>query len=202
MSHLTSIDSSWLPLLIFVARVVDVSLGTLRIICVMRGYRRLSVLLAFFEIIIWVYAITSVVSHLDRFVNVVAYAGGFATGNWLGMWIEQRLALGLQAVTLFSRGRAQAVAEGLRFAELVVTTLTGGGRDGPMAMCLAVVPRKRVSTVMKIAREIDPDVLITVADVRQSTFPHIGTFAPGKIPLRLATPHWLGGRTRSRSSAT
>ena len=200
MSHLTPIDSSWLPLLIFVARVVDVSLGTLRIICVIRGYRRLSVLLAFFEIIIWVYAITSVVSHLDRFVNVVAYAGGFAAGNWLGMWIEQRLALGLQAVTLFSRGGAQAVAEGLRFADMVVTTLTGSGRDGPVTMCLAVVPRKQVPTVVKIARGIDPDVLITVADVRQSTFPHIGTLAPGKIPLRLAPPRWLG-RPRSRSSA-
>jgi len=200
MSPLTPIDSSWLPLLIFVARVVDVSLGTLRIICVMRGYRRLSVLLAFFEIIIWVYAITSVVSHLDRFVNVVAYAGGFAAGNWLGMWIEQRLALGLQAVTLFSRGGAQAVAEGLRFADMVVTTLTGGGRDGPVTMCLAVVPRKQVPTVVKIARGIDPDVLITVADVRQSTFPHVGTLAPGKIPLRLAAPHWLG-KPRSKSSA-
>ncbi len=200
MSPLTQIDSSWLPLLIFVARVVDVSLGTLRIICVMRGYRRLSVLLAFFEILIWVYAITSVVSHLDHFVNVVAYAGGFAAGNWLGMWIEQRLALGLQVVTLFSRGGAQAVAEGLRFADMVVTTLTGGGREGPVTMCLAVVPRKQVPIVVKIARGIDPDVLITVADVRQSTFPHIGTLAPGKMPLRLAASHWLG-KPRSKSSA-
>jgi len=80
-------------LLIFVARVVDVSLGTLRIICITRGYRKLSVLFAFLEITICVYSITSVVRYLDRFANVAAYAAGFAAGNWVGMWIEQKLAL-------------------------------------------------------------------------------------------------------------
>lgn len=200
MPNIMEIDPSWLPVVIFAARVVDVSLGTLRIICLTREYRKLSVAFAFFEIVIWVYAITSVVSHLDRFANVAAYAGGFATGNWLGMWIEQRLALGLQAVTLFSRGRAQAVAEGLRFADMVVTTLTGSGRDGPVTMCLAVVPRKQVPVVVKIAKEIDHDVLITIADVRHSTFHRTGTLGPGKIPLHLSVPPWRT-RHRPRSSA-
>ena len=87
-------ESSWLPLFIFCARIVDVSLGTIRIICVVRGFRTTAVIMAFLEVAIWVYAVAGVFSHLDQIINVLAYAAGFATGNAVGMWIEQKLALG------------------------------------------------------------------------------------------------------------
>jgi uncharacterized protein YebE (UPF0316 family) len=190
MPELILPDSPWFPLLIFVARIMDVSLGTLRIICITRGYRKLSVLFAFLEITIWVYAITSVVRHLDNFANVAAYAAGFATGNWVGMWIEQKLALGTQVMTLFSRGRAHAVAEGLRLADMAVTTLVGNGRDGPVSMCVAVLPRRGVHSVIKIAKNIDPDVQIAIADIRQTTFSRGGAACAGKTPLRfMGMPH-------------
>ena len=174
----------WLPLLIFIARIADVSVGTIRIICITRGFRALAVGLAFIEIVIWVSALSAVVAHLNRLENVLAYAAGFAAGNAVGMWLEQKLALGTQVVGLVSTGRAHAVAARLRFNDFTVTTLDGDGRDGPVAVCLAIVPRRRVATVIRMAREIDPDVLATVADVREWSGsvayppPCSGTFGP------------------------
>lgn len=163
------LDSPWLPLAIFLARVTDVSIGTFRVISVTRGHRVLAAGLGFFEVAIWIIAASSVLGRLDHWINVVAWAGGFATGNLVGMWIEQLVALGTQTVTLISRGRAQAVAERLRFSGYAVTTLPGAGRDGPVAVCMAVVPRRQTSDVITVARSVDPDVVATVQDVRETT---------------------------------
>jgi uncharacterized protein YebE (UPF0316 family) len=167
--NVLSMDPTWVPVFIFLARVTDVSIGTMRLICVTRGRRPAAVVLGFFEVLIWVTAVSKVLSDLDRWANILAYAGGFATGSALGMWIEQKVAMGMQVVTFFSRGRAHAVAERLRFADYVVTALEGSGRDGPVAMCMAIVPRRRTEELVELAREIDPDVHITIEDVRQST---------------------------------
>ena len=178
------------PVLIFLARVTDVSMGTVRLICVTRGQRLVAVLLGFFELLIWVFAVSSVFAHLDRWINIVAFAGGFAAGNALGMSIEARLAMGVQTLSFISRGRANAVAERLRYAGLPVTTLLGSGRDGPVVLCMAVVPRRQTPTTIKMAKEIDPDVVVTVEDVRQTTAIHTGTYGPGKIPMILADRLW------------
>ena len=174
------------PLLIFLARVTDVSMGTVRLICITRGRRLMAILLGFFELLIWVFAVSSVFAHLDHWMNIVAFAGGFAAGNALGMSIEARLAFGVQTLSFISRGRANAVAERLRYAGLPVTTLLGGGRDGPVVLCMAVVPRRQTPMTIKMAKEIDPDVVVTVEDVRETTAVHAGTYGGGKIPLILA----------------
>ena len=188
MNEWLSAHAAWLPLLIFLARIVDVSLGTMRLICVTRGQRTAAVALAFAEIVVWIYVVGTVFHRLDHFPNVVAYAAGFATGNAVGMWLEQHLGLGVQMIGLISRGRANAVAEGLRLAGLVVTTLHASGRDGPIAYCLVVVARKRVTTVLALARSIDPSVQVTVSDVRKCSFSETGTLLPGKLPIRLNLP--------------
>jgi len=79
------------------------------------------------------------------------------------------LAMGMQVVTFLSRGAAHAVAERLRYADAIVTTFEGGGRDGPVAVCMAVVQRKKAPALIRMAAEIDPSVLVTVEDVRHST---------------------------------
>ena len=177
--------SVWLPVLIFFARVVDVSIGTVRLICVTRGRRALAVILGFFEVMIWILAISSVFAHLDRWVNILAFAGGFAAGNAVGMWIEKALAMGTQIVRLISRGNAHAVAERLRFEDLAVTTLSGNGRDGLVSVCMAIVPRKITAAVVGMARQIDPDVLVTVEDAVESTVGRASTQYPGKMPFRI-----------------
>jgi len=175
----------YLPLLIFVARIADVSVGTTRLICVMRGQRLLAVVLGFVEIIIWVFAVSSVLSQLGRWANLLAYAGGFAAGNAIGMWLEGRLALGIQAINLFSQGSAAAVAERLRFGDFCVTTLAGQGRHGPVSICHVIVPRKLASSVIRMAREVDPDVVVTVEDVRETTAFLPYRMGAGKTPLPL-----------------
>ena len=158
-----------LPLFIFLARIGDVTLGTIRTICVMRGRRCTAMALGFFEILIWVAAVSSVFAHLGDWVNAVAYAGGFAVGNGVGMWVESKLAFGIQMLSFTSQGKAHAVAERLRFAGLRVTAFSGAGNDGSVALCATIVPRKQARQVIKMARSVDPDVLVTVADARETT---------------------------------
>ncbi|MHC4610760.1 MAG: DUF2179 domain-containing protein [Planctomycetota bacterium] len=197
MADYLPLDPAWLPVVIFCARVTDVSMGTLCMICTVRGHKFLAVFVSFVEILIWVYAASSVLTHLDNLANVVAYAGGFATGRALGMWVEGKLALGTQTITLISRGSAQAVAERLRFADHCVTTLTGGGRDGPVAICHAILPRRLASTAIQMAREVDPDVVVSVEDVRTTAGGYLDHYGAGKTLLpwrRLALRYVREGR--------
>lgn len=178
-------DSAWLPVFIFFARITDVSIGTMRLICVTRGRKTLAVVLGFLEVTVWILAISSVFSRLDHWVNIVAYAGGFATGNAVGMWIERMLAMGVQVVLLISRGSAHAVAERLRFAGMIVTTFIGAGRHGPVSLCLAIVPRRKTASVIRMAKDIDPDVIVTVEDVVESSIRSAVVSHPGKFRSRL-----------------
>lgn len=181
-------DSPWLPLIIYFARITDVSIGTFRVISVTRGHRYLAAFLGFFEVSIWILAASQVIVHLDHWVNLLAYAGGFSTGNIIGMWIEQRVALGIQTLMFISRGKAHAVAERLRFAGFVVTTLAGSGRDGPVSVGLAVVPRKLTPGAFAAAREIDPDVILTVQDVRSTTIRPTTLGVRGLLPSSFTPP--------------
>jgi uncharacterized protein YebE (UPF0316 family) len=199
------IDPAWLPLVIFCARIGDVSIGTLRMICIVRDRRPLAVFLSFAEVSIWLLAVTSVLTHLDQWVNILAYAGGYATGSAMGMWIESRLALGTQVVTFLSCGTAHAVAERLRFADQNVTTLAGRNQDGPVAICYAILPRRHTAAAIRMAREVDPDVIATVEDVRATTLDRLVGCGPGKVPLpwrgpmlrRLLRNHNHGYATRA-----
>jgi uncharacterized protein YebE (UPF0316 family) len=158
------------PVFIFCARVTDVSIGTMRTIFVVRGYRFFAAVLGFFEVTIWIVAVSGVIGNLHRWQNVVAYGLGFATGNAVGMWIEQKLALGMQAVQFISPSRSAAVAEGLRLAGFGVTEVKGRGRDGDVSVSFVVVPRREAPLVVKVAEGIDPDVFTTVEDVRSASF--------------------------------
>ncbi|HPA70469.1 MAG TPA: DUF5698 domain-containing protein, partial [Bacteroidales bacterium] len=96
MEHLNTeiVNYLLLPLFIFLARIFDVSLGTLRIIFVTKGMRIIAPLVGFFEVLIWLLAISRIMQDLDNWVSYIAYAGGFATGNFVGMYLEERLAIG------------------------------------------------------------------------------------------------------------
>jgi uncharacterized protein YebE (UPF0316 family) len=176
---------TWMPVIIFASRICDVSLGTLRVICVMRGQKLMAVVLGFFETLIWIFAVSGVFAHLHQVSNIVAYAAGFAAGNAVGMWIEAHLALGTQAISFVSRGTANAVAEGLRLADYFVTALSGCGKDGPVSICHAVVPRRHVPAAMRVARGVDPDVVITVEDIRECSSMAVRPYIAGKLPLAL-----------------
>ncbi len=157
------------PLFIFLARVTDVSIGTMRTIFVVRGHRMFAAMLGFVEVIIWIVAVSGVLRDDLTVVKVLAYGGGFATGNLVGVWVEQKLAIGLQRVILISRGRHHSVAFGLRLADFAVTEVPARGGMGEVAMCFVIVARRRAPDVVRIAKAIDPDVFLIVEDVRSSS---------------------------------
>ncbi|MDX2414998.1 MAG: DUF5698 domain-containing protein, partial [Bacteroidales bacterium] len=114
--HFYLIEFNWfdvviLPLLIFFARIMDVSIGTVRIILVSKGYKKLAPIAGFFEILIWIIAITRIVDNLDNWICYIAYALGFATGNYIGMIIEERLALGYETVRIITKREANNLVQ-------------------------------------------------------------------------------------------
>lgn len=157
-------------LLIIAARVADVTLGTVRTVQVMQGRRSLAFALGFVEVLIWIMVVSRVVGQLTKEFNpyyAVSYALGFATGNFLGITIEQRLAMGYQVVRVFSRGEGSArIATALREQGIKVTEFEGRGRDGPVTLLWMEVPRRRAMGVAKRAREIDPRCYYVIEDIR------------------------------------
>ncbi len=174
------------PVFIFCARVVDVSIGTLRTICVVRGMRWKAAFLGFFEVSVWVTAISGVLLHLDHWYNVFAYASGYATGNAMGVLIEQKLAMGMQMVRLISRSQNAAVAAGLRLAGYSVTEVKGHGLHGTVSISFVVAPRKEIPGVVKIATSIDPEAVSTVEDVRSA---HLHQYRDGAF---MSMSGWRG----------
>jgi uncharacterized protein YebE (UPF0316 family) len=158
---------AWLyALMIFALRVGDMSLDTIRVLFVVRGKKKIVWVLGFFQSIIYVVAISSVLTHLDNVLNVIGYATGFATGNMVGMLIEQRLAIGHILVTIISSNRGAFIAEKLRSGGYAVTEIAGHGKDGTVFELHASVLRKDVPNVETIILESDPQAFVTTGDVR------------------------------------
>ncbi len=154
-----------LALFIVVARIADVALGTLRTICVVRGYRITAAVLGFFEVLVWVLAVAGVLKDVT-WLTLLAYGGGFALGNIVGVWLEEKMAMGSQLIMLISRQRSHTVTFGLRMANVAVTQIPAEGRDGPVSIALVVVPRRRTQRILEIAHQLDSEVRATVQDVR------------------------------------
>jgi uncharacterized protein YebE (UPF0316 family) len=158
---------AWLfALMIFFLRVADMSLDTIRVLFVVRGKKAIVWVLGFFQSLIFVIAISSVLTELDNILNVVGYATRFATGNLVGMLIEQRLAIGHILVTIISSNRGAFIAERLRAGGYAVTEIPGRGRNGTVFELHASVLRKDVPNVETIVLEADPQAFITAEDVR------------------------------------
>jgi uncharacterized protein YebE (UPF0316 family) len=158
---------AWLVALgIFVLRIGDMSLDTIRLLYVVRGRKRLAWILGFFQSLIFVVAISSVLTHLDNPLNVLGYAAGFATGNVVGMIIEERLAIGYVMVTVISPLRGAVIAEKLRASGYAVTEISARGRDGMVSMLNCSVRRKETDDVETVILEADPQAFITADDVR------------------------------------
>jgi uncharacterized protein YebE (UPF0316 family) len=152
---------------IALARVVDVSLGTLRMLAVMNGRRWLAWGLGFVEVLVWVMVVSHVIKAItwENWYYGVAYAFGFATGCWVGIAVEQALAHGEQAVRVFTR-RGIELAAVMRGEGLGVTVFSGHGKDGPVDMLYIEVKRRRVPMVTALVREMDPAAFYVVDDVR------------------------------------
>lgn len=159
--------AAWLgALVIFALRVGDMSLDTLRLLFVVRGRKGVAWMLGFCQSVIFVIAITSVLQNLDNPLNIIGYAAGFATGNVVGMLIEERLAIGHVKVSIVSSGRGPALAQSLREAGFAVTEIPARGKDGMVSMLSVSVKRKDVARVERVVREMDVEAFVIAEDVR------------------------------------
>jgi uncharacterized protein YebE (UPF0316 family) len=163
-----SIDILLGALLIFCMRLIDVSMGTVRILMAVRGRRLLAGVIGFFEVTIFLVAISQVISNIGNWWNVLGYAGGFAVGTMLGMTIERKLAIGLAEVNIISMGKGPDVAEALRLEGFGATEFLGAGQDSIVDMIRTVVRRREVSSVTDVATAIDESAFITVHDMEHA----------------------------------
>ncbi len=155
-----------IPILIFLARVIDVTMGTLRIIFISRGIRILAACLGFFEILIWLLAISQIMKNLDNPVNYIAYAAGFGMGNFVGISIEQKLSLGNLMVRVIVRNSAVALMEYLHRQGYGVTIVDAQGTTGPVKIIFTVVPRKCLKAVLESIESFNPQAFYTIEDIR------------------------------------
>jgi uncharacterized protein YebE (UPF0316 family) len=188
MSFLDSNLYIWvvLPLLVFFARVSDVTLGTLRIIFISRGKRNLAPLLGFVEVFIWITVVSQIVSHAQNILSYLAYAAGFATGAFVGMYIEDRLAIGTQIVRTIIQTNPNELVDNLHSAGYGVTCVDGQGVNGPVKLIYTIVLRKNLPDVLAIIHRTHPHAFLSVEDLRSTqegvfpvpAHPHEGLFFP------------------------
>lgn len=169
---------------IFLARICDVSLGTVRTIYMLRGRRLVASVLAIGEAAIFITAISAVLAGgvTSEPLKVIGYVLGYSTGVFVGMSIEQFIASGWTMLRIVDRENSSEVTERLRAAGEAVTTVLGQGRDGPSPILFVVIRRKRTKRILRLVRDLSPRAFVTVESVGQAI--------NGTIP----TPPSLAGR--------
>lgn len=152
--------------LIFVLRVVNTAVGTVRLVVVTRQQRWLASALAFLEALIFAVVMANVVNDLTNILNLLAYCGGFAAGSWVGMAIETRFITSYMTVNVVTATRGHEIALALREHGYGVTETLGEGRDGTVAMLRSVVINRDVPKVLDIIRGVQSDVFVAVEEAR------------------------------------
>lgn len=170
ISFLTS-DSPWftwvvLPLLIFLARISDQTIGTMRLIFLSKGYKHLAPFLGFFEVIIWLITVGQIMQHLDNALCYVAYGGGFAMGNFIGMTIEERLSIGNVMIRIIPRQNSEELIKVLRKSNYGVTSVQAEGSQGRVDIIFTIIKRKDIDHVASIINELHPAAFYTIEDIK------------------------------------
>ena len=164
-----------IPVLIFCARILDVSIGTIRIIFIARGMRKLSAVLGFFEVLIWLVAIVQIMNNLNSPIHYIAYAGGFAMGNFVGISIEDRLSMGNVMIRVVTRKDSAELVKFFNQHKYGITVVDAEGSTGPVKIIFTVVRRKNIQKVVGIIKQFNPNAFYTIEDIRfvkeENTYP-------------------------------
>ncbi|MES2514927.1 MAG: DUF2179 domain-containing protein [Bacteroidota bacterium] len=161
---------SWviLPLLIFISRLGDVTMATLRHIFISKGLKKIVPILGFFEVLIWLVAMRQVFSHLDNIACFIAWAAGFSAGTYLGMYIEERLAIGTQIIRIITAEDILPLTEALKRHNQGITVVDGHGAKGPVKLIFTIVKRSNKAEVLEMIRIFTPNSFYTIEDVKGS----------------------------------
>lgn len=180
-------DFVLLPLLILMARVVDVSLDTIRVIMVAKGYRNLAPFMGFFQSLIWLITITRIMANLDNWFTYLGYAMGFGLGTYVGMILEGKLALGFELVRVITKKGANDLIEGMREKGFAVTSVPGMGRDGEVGVIYIIIKRRVLREVIGIIQQFNPNAFYTIEDMRFVS--NYALLSPGRKKSRLRFRH-------------
>ena len=171
-----------IPVLIFSARILDVSLGTMRIIFVSRGMKYLAPLVGFFEVIIWLIAIRAVIENLNNVVCYIAYGAGFAMGTFVGLFIEKKLAIGSAIIRIITQKDAKDLIFHLRCKGFGVTSMEAEGIEGKVNVIYLTIKRQDYDKITGIIRELNPKAFYTLE--------HVQFVSEGIFPHKKAKPLW------------
>ncbi len=187
---------SWvvLPLIIYFARMTDVTLGTLRIVMISKGKRKIVPIIGFFEVLLWLIAIGQIMQNLSNVLCYFAWAAGYATGTFLGLTLEEKLAIGTQVMRLITNKNCDVFLEELKSEKHGFTVVDGHGAKGPVKVIFIVVERKNVKALAEKIQRLLPNSFYSVEDIRetnQGVFNETNTrkldFARVLLPLRKGT---------------
>jgi uncharacterized protein YebE (UPF0316 family) len=184
-----------MPLLIFLARICDVSIGTMRIIFVSKGKKYIAPILGFFEVLIWIIAISKIMENLDNYVNYIAYAAGFATGNFVGMIIEEKLAMGIQMIRIFTSKNGPDLVQSLNISGFGATSVEAYGAKEKVHLIYTIVQRNELPRVLEVIDKFNPRAFYTIEDVKAV---NEGIFPPRKqntiFPFSNILRDWRKGK--------
>jgi len=152
---------SWiiLPILIFISRLGDVTMATLRHIFISKGFKKIVPVLGFFEVLIWLFAMRQVFSHLDNMACFIAWAAGFSAGTYLGMYIEERLAMGTQIIRIITADDINQLIDALKKRNQGITIVDGHGAVGPVKLIFTIVKRTNKAQVIELIHLYAPNAL-------------------------------------------
>lgn len=175
-----------LPLLIFVARIADVSIGTIRIVMISKGQKQWAPLLGFVEIFIWLLAMTKIFQNLDNWLCYFAYAGGFAAGNYVGLRIEEKLAVGIVKIQIITRKNADQLIENLKNAGYGITHHEAKGSNDFVSIIYSIIKRTQIQKVEEIVKTTNPNAFYSFEDVK--------SVSHGVYPIKTASRRWRKGK--------
>jgi uncharacterized protein YebE (UPF0316 family) len=163
-----------LPLIIFLARMTDVSIGTVRIILISKGKKFYASFLGFFEILVWLVAIRQIFLNLTNPLCFLAYAGGFAMGNYVGMMIEEKIAIGFEMIRIITQQDGTELIKSLNAGGYGATGVRAKGSTGDVHVIFTIVKRREIPHVIKLVKRFNPRAFYSIEDVktvREGIFP-------------------------------
>ncbi len=171
-----------LPFLIFIARILDVTIGTIRIVMVSKGQKLWAPILGFFEVLIWLIAIARIFQNLDNWMNYIAYAGGFATGNYIGLILEEKLAMGIVKIQIITRKSAGDLIINLKNAGYGITHHEAKGSSENVSIIYSIIKRNEIQKVENIVKSTNPKAFYSIEDVK--------SVSHGVFPVKEAARRW------------
>lgn len=178
------------PLVIFSLRIFDVSLSTVRILLAVRGRKLIVPIIGFFEVLIWVFAVGNAIRHLNSVWHVLGYAAGFATGTIVGLWIEEKLAIGIATMRIITQHIGAGLPNALRELGCGVTEFSANGREGPVEVVFTVVPRRKIPDVLAEVERWDADAFVTIEEPREIRRGWMYATPGVRTPPRLKVSMW------------